>query len=91
MKLELPVPEAGTETSFAWSPWEDKLVSTRLEDRQGELWIIIESIDTATGTASPIYEVQASPEIQGMEPMSAGIEWTSKDQLMLLDSIHRCG
>ena len=87
VKLELPVLEAGTETSFAWSPWEDKLVSTRLEDRQGELWIIIESIDPATGNASPIYEVQASPDIQWMDPKSAGIEWTSKDQLMLLDSI----
>jgi WD40 repeat protein len=87
LNLELPVPEAGTDTSFAWSPWEDKLVSTRLEDRQGELWIIIERIDTATGIASTIYEVPASPDIQWMDPKSAGIEWTSKDQLMILDSI----
>jgi WD40 repeat protein len=87
VKLGLPVPEAGKEISFAWSPWEEKLVSSRLEDRQGEMWIIIESIDAATGTASPIYEVQASPGLQGMEPMSAGFEWISKDQLRLWDTM----
>jgi hypothetical protein len=86
VKLELPVPEAGKEISFAWSPWEEKLVSSRLEDRQGELWIIIERIDTATGTALPIFEVQASPGIQGMEPMSVGFEWISKNQLRLWDT-----
>jgi hypothetical protein len=87
VKLDLPAPEEGKDIGFARSSWEPKLISSRLEDRQGELWIVLESIDTATGSASRITEIQASLELQYSSPMSAGIERINKDKLLVYDTI----
>jgi hypothetical protein len=87
VKLDIPAPEDKMDISFSSSSWEPKLVSSRLEKRQGELWIVVERIDAATGNASSIYEVQASPDLQSWEPMGASIEWVSKEQLLLSDTI----
>jgi WD40 repeat protein len=87
VKLDLPVPEEGKDIGFARSSWEPKLISSRLEDRQGELWIVLESIDTVTGSSSLITEIQASLELQYSSPMSAGIERINKDKLLVYDTI----
>jgi WD40 repeat protein len=87
VKLNLPAQQEGMDISFARSPWEPKLISSRLEYRQGELWIIVERIDTQTGIASLITEIQASPELQFSNPMGAGIERLNKDKLLVYDTI----
>ena len=87
LKLDLPAPQEGKEISLAWSPWEPKLISSRLEDRSGELWIILEFIDTATGSASPIIEVQASPVLQNSYPMYPSIGWASRDAILVDNTI----
>jgi WD40 repeat protein len=86
VKLDLPAPEEGKDIGFARSSWDPKLISSRLEDRQGELWIILESIDTATGSTTLITELQASPELQYSSPMSVGIDRLNKDQILINDS-----
>ena len=40
-----------------------------------------------TGSASLITEIQASPELQYSSPMGAGIEWISKDEILVYDTI----
>ncbi len=87
LKLELPSPVERMEISFAWSDWVPKLISSRIEDRQGKMWIILESIDTVTGSVSLITEILASAELENKDPMSAGIERISKDQISITDSL----
>jgi hypothetical protein len=72
---------------FAWSPEEETLMASRLEERQTTLWIILEQIDPLTGTASPVYEAEASPDLESMVPMAAIFEWAAKDRLLLYGTV----
>jgi WD40 repeat protein len=85
VKLDIPAPEEGKEISLDWSPWEPKLISSWIEERQGEYWVVLAYIDAVTGSASPITEFQASPELQNSYPMYVGVGWLSKDQILVGD------
>ena len=85
LKLDLPAPQEGKEISLDWSPWEPKLISSRIEERQGELWVVLAYIDTSTGSSSLITEFQASPELQNGYPMFVGVGWMSKTQILVGD------
>ena len=87
VKLNLPIPPEDQTIYFAWSPGNETLIASRLEERQSVLWIILERIDTSTGAALPVYEVEASPDLQFMVPMGAIIEWVAKDKLLLFSTI----
>ncbi len=87
VKLNIPPPQEGVETGVGWIPGEEELYTSRIEDRQGEWWIVLERLDPVSGNASLILETQASPEIQNSYPMWAGIDWISKDQVIVENAV----
>jgi WD40 repeat protein len=86
IQLGLPSTEESLHATFAWSPGGEQLVSSRVEDRQGELWIIFESIDLATGDATPIYEVRGSQDLQSRYPYAPFFEWAGDHKLFANDT-----
>ncbi len=86
VKLNIPLPKEGMETGVGWIPGEEKLYTSRIEDRGG-LWIVLESIDPTTGTSTPLYEVQASVYLNNVEPKYADVDWIDKDLLVINDTI----
>jgi WD40 repeat protein len=83
VKLNIPLPQEGVESGVGWLPGEEELYIKRIEDRQGEWWIVLERLDPETGKVSLILETQASPEIQNSYPMWASTEWLSKDKVIV--------
>jgi WD40 repeat protein len=83
VKLDIPLPEEGVVNIISWSPGDEKLIASRIEDRQDEKWIILEEIDTATGGTSLILEIQASQDIENSYPMMAYFQWVGKDKVLI--------
>jgi len=86
LRLDLPAPETGKEMRFAWSSGEEKLISSRIEDRQGDLWIIFDSIEIEKGTATPVYEVRASQQLAMQDPQVAYFELASDNEIFISDT-----
>ena len=83
-KLTIPESALEEETHFAWSPWEAKLTSSRVESGEDGLKIIIENIDPITGASEIIAEFPVVNEGNGWgHSISAYVSWTAKDQLFL--------
>ncbi len=88
VKVDLPASYPDEATRFTWSPWEEKLVSSRVD--QGER-IILESIDPVSGVAELIAEFPVITEGSGWgHSVSPGVGWTANDQILLhyLDNWH---
>jgi WD40 repeat protein len=83
VKIGIPASNAYGETWFSWSPWEDKLISSRLEDREDWFGIIVEDIDVTNGTASLIFELPIDKAILLQENQCIGVGWLAKDRLSL--------
>lgn len=91
VKVAIPESYPDEETRFVWSPWEQKLVSSRVEKREGFFGIVVESIDPITGTADLIAEFPVVNEGGSWyHSVSPGLFWTAKNQLLLhyLDNQH---
>jgi len=91
VKVAIPESYPDEETRFIWSPWEQKLVSSRVEKREGFFGIVVESIDPITGTADLIAEFPVVNEGGSWyHSVSPGLFWTTKNQLLLhyLDNQH---
>jgi hypothetical protein len=87
VKLDIPLPAEGVLTQIRWIPGDENLYSSRIEDREGVLWIVLERINAGTGSASLILEIPASPEIRNSYPMWASVDWLSKDQVIVENTI----
>jgi len=85
VKLDVPVPPEGQYTPIRWSPWDEQLITSWVDRRPDGLWIILERIDTVTGSTSLLYEVEAAEQLYNTQPVMAGFSWVRKD-LILLDS-----
>jgi WD40 repeat protein len=84
-KLGLPLPEKGAEAYFDWSLDGAKLFSCRIESRQGDLWLVFESIDTVTGAPTPVFETQASAQLQNVNPKLAWFDWVNDHEILISD------
>ena len=79
------------ETRFSWSPWEAKLVSSRVQSGEQGLKVVIENIDPETGAVELIAEFPVVEYGGGYNhSISPYVSWTTKDKLFLryLDSGH---
>lgn len=86
VKVNVPAPIAGEETLFAWSPWEEKLVSSRLKKRDGWTGVVVENIDPATGQATRITEFPVELHLTGESShviVNRHISWAAKDHILL--------
>lgn len=83
VKIDIPATNAYGETRFSWSPWEAKLVSSRLEDREDWFGIVVENIDVTNGTASLIFELPIEKAVLLQENQCVGVGWLAKDRLSL--------
>jgi WD40 repeat protein len=91
VKVAIPESTPDEEIHFAWSPWESKLASSRVESGDKGLKIVIENIDPVTGASEIIAEFPVVNEGYGWgHSISAYVSWTAKDQLFLhyLDNGH---
>ena len=91
VKVAVPESALEEETHFAWSPWEAKLVSSRVESGDGGLRLIIEIIDPVTGDSEIIAEFPVVNEGGSWHHSIGGfLSWTAKNQIFLhyLDNYH---
>lgn len=84
IKAAIPESTPDEEIHFAWSPWESKLASSRVESGDEGLKIVIENFDPVTGASEIIAEFPVVNEGYGWgHSISAYVSWTAKDQLFL--------
>jgi len=91
VNVAIPESFSDEEFHFAWSPWEAKLVSSRVESGDGGLKIIIENIDPVTGDSETIAEFPVVNEGGSWHHSIGGfLSWTAKNQIFLhyLDNYH---
>lgn len=83
VKGDIPASNPYGETWFSWSPYEAKLVSGRLEEREDWFGIVLEDIDLTTGGASLILELPIKKEGLSKDNQHVSISWLAKDVLNL--------
>jgi WD40 repeat protein len=81
VKVDIPASYVDGETGFSWSPWEAKLVSSRLVEREDGIGIVLEDIDLTTGKPSLLLEFPIKNEDLSKDIHDASVNWLARDVL----------